>query len=485
MSTIEKGLLMSKILVVVLLMLLPIAMNADRLIRIPMQTDSDFTLVRDMGYDIAAGSRAEGYVDVMVGHRFVEETMDRYPGAKLLPIEWSELSPATDSNEMGYYYGPNENALFWAELAESNDMVDTPTSYGTSFEGRDLNFVRITNAGSNAPAILFTALTHGREPGSNSVIIDWAQWLTTEYGSDTMATFILDNAQIYIIPIVNPDAYVYNNPAGGNQRKNMNFTTPVASSGIDLNRNYSYMWGYDNTGSSPDPYSETYRGSAALSEPETLAETQWIDSIEPLGGFHYHTFGGYLLFPYGYNNQPTPHQATFESWGNQMAAQNGYQVGRCGQILYDVNGDAVDWSYGASTHSPMLFFTPEVDDDGFWGSQNDTTLIVTNNLECRYMNKLLCMNLLSMTGVQDGSSAEFQGTAMSIVLGSNPVTSVLSYSVTGAVPTSVSVLDVTGRVVAAPSSEDWTLPAGLQNGIYFLRAENGNQVVSQRFTVLR
>ncbi len=479
---------MSKILVVVLLMALPMVMNADRLIRIPMQTDSDFTLVRDMGYDIAAGSRADGYVDVMVGHRFVEETMNRYPGAKLLPLEWSELSPATDASEMGYYYGPNENALFWAELAESNDMVDTPTSFGTSFQGRDLNFVRITNAGPNAPAILFTALTHAREPGGNSVVIDWAQWLTTEYGNDTMATFILDNAQIYIVPIVNPDGYVYNNPhsgSGDGHRKNMNFTTPVASSGIDLNRNYSYQWGYDNSGSSPDPYSETYRGESELSEPETLAETQWIDSIEPVGGFHYHTYGGYLLFPYGYNNQPTPHQATFESWGNQMAAQNGYQVGRCGQVLYIVNGDAVDWSYGASTHSPMLFYTPEVDDNGFWGSQNDSTLIVTNNLECRYMNKLLCMNLLNMTGVQDGSFTEFQGTAMSIVLESNPVTSVLSYAVTGAVSASVSVLDVTGRVVATPSSEDWTVPASLQNGIYFLRAENGNQVVSQRFTVLR
>ncbi len=133
----------------------------------------------------------------------------------------------------------------------------------------------------------------------------------------------------------------------------------------------------------------------------------------------------------------------------------------------------------------MLFYTPEVNDNGFWGSQNDSTLIVTNNLECRYMNKLLCMNLLNMTGVQDGSFTEFQGTAMSIVLESNPVTSVLSYAVTGAVSASVSVLDVTGRVVATPSSEDWTVPASLQNGIYFLRAENGNQVVSQRFTVLR
>ena len=478
---------MRKILVVVLLLVLPMVMNADRLVRIPMQTDADFTLVRDMGYEIAAGSRADGWVDVMVNQRFVDETMHRYPDAKLLPVEWSELLPQTDDSEMGFYYGPNENALFWAELAESNDMVDTPTSYGTSFQGRDLNFIRITNAQAGAPAILFTALTHAREPGGNSVVIDWAQWLTTEYGSDTMATFILDNAQIYIVPIVNPDGYMYNvpDPQGTDQRKNMNFTDPVASNGIDLNRNYSYQWGYDNSGSSPNPYDLTYRGSSALSEPETLAETQWIDTINPLGGFHYHTYGGYLLFPWGYNNQPTPQQSTFESWGNQMAAENNYEVGRCGQILYDVNGDAVDWSYGASTHEPMLFFTPEVDDNGFWGSQNDSTAIVTNNLECRFMNKILCMNLLSMVGIEVSTSTELEGNVMGLSLSSNPVSAVLSYTITGAVPTAVSVLDVTGRVVAAPSAGSWIIPANLQNGVYFLRAENGSQAISQRFTVVR
>lgn len=474
---------MRKILVVALLLVLSMVMNADRLIRIPMQADSDFTIVRDMGYEIAAGSRADGYVDILVNQRFVDETMKRYPEARLLPLEWSELVPMDGRNEMGYYYGPNENALFWAELAVANDMVDTPTSYGTSYEGRDLYFVRITNAGTDAPAILFTALTHAREPGSNSVVIDWAQWLTTEYGSDTMAKFILDNAQIYIIPIVNPDAYEYNNPSGGNQRKNMNFS--AGGDGVDLNRNYSFQWGYDDTGSSPDPSAQTYRGTGPLSEPETLAQTQWIDSIEPLGGFHYHTYGGYLIFPWGYINSPTPHQSTFESWGNQMAEQNGYQVGRGGQILYPVNGDAVDWSYGETTHDPMLFYTPEVDDDGFWGSQNDTTLIVTNNIECRYMNKLLCMNLLSTVGIEEGTSAQFEGTAMELSLGSNPVSAVLSYTVTGAVPTSMSVLDVTGRVVAAPSGGNWVIPASLQNGIYFLHAGNGIQTVSQRFTVLR
>ena len=41
--------------------------------------------------------------------------------------------------------------------------------------------------------------------------------------------------------------------------------------GVDLNRNFGYEWGANNTGSSPDPCSDVYRGESAFSEPETQA----------------------------------------------------------------------------------------------------------------------------------------------------------------------------------------------------------------------
>ncbi|MCH7516305.1 MAG: hypothetical protein IIB08_04130, partial [Bacteroidetes bacterium] len=43
------------------------------------------------------------------------------------------------------------------------------------------------------------------------------------------------------------------------------------SFGVDLNRNFGYKWGYDNSGSSPEPTSNTYRGPAPFSEPESQA----------------------------------------------------------------------------------------------------------------------------------------------------------------------------------------------------------------------
>ena len=45
--------------------------------------------------------------------------------------------------------------------------------------------------------------------------------------------------------------------------------------GVDLNRNYGYKWGYDNSGSSNYTGDETYRGPYAFSEPET----QWSECL--------------------------------------------------------------------------------------------------------------------------------------------------------------------------------------------------------------
>jgi hypothetical protein len=465
-----------------LLLLLAPAASAWRLVRIPALSDSDFSNIASMDYDIASSSRSGGFVDIMVEDRYLDAVLEKHPDARVLPEEWAQPM-AGSRNEFGYYYGPNENNAFWAGLAESSDLVDTPTAFATSYEGRDIYHVRITNAGDDAPVILFNALTHGREPGGNSAVIDFAQWLTSEYGSDTMATFILDNAQIYFVPMVNIDAYYYNLPSGApNHRKNMNWTL---GNGIDLNRNWDYMWGYDDQGSSPSPYSETYRGTAPFSEPETQALSGLMEELSPLGGFNYHTYGGYLIYPWGYNNQPTPDQATFQSWGAQMAGPIGYEWGRCYEVLsYPSNGDACDWEYG---DQGMFFFTPEVDDNGFWGSQNDTTLIVTNNLECRSMNKLLCMNLLAGVGISDTETAGMGGAAEPMVTVSrNPVSSVLSYALSGFSAPDVFVVDIAGRMVARISGQgNWTVPAELANGVYHIVARENGVSAGSAFTLLR
>src|SRR5690606_15325000 len=113
---------------------------------------------------------------------------------------------------------------------------------------------------------------------------------------------------------------------GGMWRKNRR--NNGSSFGVDLNRNYGYLWGYDNWGSSGNPSSETYRGPSAFSEPETQALRDFLEGGRRVrAAFNYHTYGDLLLFPWGYEAAYTPDHDRFVAASQQMTAVNGYNYG--------------------------------------------------------------------------------------------------------------------------------------------------------------
>ncbi|MCP4633374.1 MAG: zinc carboxypeptidase, partial [candidate division Zixibacteria bacterium] len=91
----------------------------------------------------------------------------------------------------------------------------------------------------NEPEVLYTGLTHAREPIGMECCMDFAEWLLSNYGSDPTATDLVDNREIWIIPIINVDGYIYNqeqSPNGGGMwRKNRRDNG--GSYGVDPNRN--------------------------------------------------------------------------------------------------------------------------------------------------------------------------------------------------------------------------------------------------------
>ncbi|NJL75266.1 MAG: zinc carboxypeptidase, partial [Saprospiraceae bacterium] len=117
---------------------------------------------------------------------------------------------------------------------------------------------------------------------------------------------LINNRQLYFVPVVNPDGYVYNqstNPNGGGMwRKNRRNNTGSCE-GVDLNRNYDWMWS-STTGSSGDTCNDTYRGTAPFSEPESQAIRDFTTSINPPIAFTTHTFDGSYLFPDFSNGSP-------------------------------------------------------------------------------------------------------------------------------------------------------------------------------------
>ncbi len=150
-----------------------------------------------------------------------------------------------------------------------------------TYQDRPVFWVRISadanTENTNKPQVLYTALTHAREPTSAMSMIYFMWYLLENYNSDDAVRKILDHTELYFIPVVNPDGYLWNEevaPAGGGMwRKNLcdNDHNGIIDShdGVDLNRNFGYLWGYDDSGSSPDPSQSVYRGTAPFSEPET------------------------------------------------------------------------------------------------------------------------------------------------------------------------------------------------------------------------
>jgi len=252
-----------------------------------------------------------------------------------------------------------------------------------TIEGRDVYAIKISdnpNVTEDEPEVLYTSLIHAREPESMQQLIWYMWYLLENYGTDDEITYLVDNLEMYFVPVINPDGYEYNhstNPNGGgmwrkNKRdNNNNGTFSEYDDGVDLNRNFGYQWGYDNSGSSPDPSSATYRGSSAFSEPETQIIRDFTNQHEFLLAHNHHTYSGLIIIPWGYETIHTPDDDFLRTSAHLMASENGYTVGQGWEILYTVNGDSNDWMYGEQTSKPKIMAYTQETGESFWPSQSE------------------------------------------------------------------------------------------------------------------
>lgn len=259
--------------------------------------------------------------------------------------------PAIGSGSMGGYFTFDEMvAAFDALQTAWPALVAPKVSLGLTIEGRNLWMWKVSDnvlVDENEPEIELDAMHHAREPGGMTNLYYFLLTILEGYGTNPESTNLVDNREIYCIPCVNPDGYVYNqttNPAGGgmwrkNRRNNGNGTF-----GVDLNRNYGYQWGIDNTGSSSNSGSDTYRGPAPFSEPETQALQAFGLARNFTVANNVHTYSCFHLYPFGYAaSVPSPFQAGYLEWGNRMSERNGYVTGTVPQLLYLANGGSTDW----------------------------------------------------------------------------------------------------------------------------------------------
>ena len=351
------------------------------------QAGSDFFLTELSAAEIeraqVAGFTCEVLVDDMTAFYQARNAAGPQPGERALG--WLCDGARPFDMPAHFHLGSMGGFFTWQELLDEldsmaaayPDLITPRTSIGTSIEGRTIDFMRISNdpdTDQDKPEVLYDALHHAREPESIMQLVFFMWHMLENYGTDAEVTYLLDTRELYFVPCVNPDGYVYNQtiePLGGGMWRKNRRDNGDGTFGVDLNRNYGWNWGLDDVGSSPNTNSDVYRGTAPFSEPETQALRDFCIAHSFRAVLNYHTYHNLLIHPWGAEaNALTPDSMLFEEQARLLTRNNSFGHGTTNQTLfYLTNGGSDDWMYGEQVDKPKIMsMTPEVGrfDDGFW-----------------------------------------------------------------------------------------------------------------------
>lgn len=240
---------------------------------------------------------------------------------------------------------------------------------GTSYEGRKMNLLRISNnLRSVKRAVWIDGGIHAREWASPSAVT----YLMNELlQNSNQYSEILDKYDIYILPLANPDGYEYSHAKDRLWRKTRSKHRGRGCVGVDPNRNWGYHWA--GKGASGDPCDETFYGPHAFSEPETDAIQKFIMARQGNWDLYltFHSYGQYILYPWGYARRDTLDKKDLHNLGVKGAqavkflSGRKYSVGSAAKMLYPAAGGSDDWAKGSA--GIKYSYTIELPDTGRYG----------------------------------------------------------------------------------------------------------------------
>lgn len=339
------------------------------------------------------------------------------------PIDYTTPFNFQPGSMAGYYTYPEmlEQLDNMRELRP--DLISAKADVGTfqTLEGRALQWVKITQnpeSLNTRPQVLYTAVHHAREPISLSETIFYMWYLLENYDTNAEVKYIVDNTELYFIPVINPDGYTYNfttNPNGGGMwRKNRHEFDGLF--GVDNNRNYDYWIDGDagqsvwNTlGVSADVSGETYPGTSPFSEAETQAVKFFVENHNFKLALNAHTFSDLLLYPFGYDlNVPSPDDAYFRKISSLLVSNNNL-TNQIASALYAASGSSDDFMYGQTmNHQKIFAFTPEIG-TSFWPA---AAQIIPLSNKMMHTNLTMARLALNYAELKDTSSDYLGNTAV-------------------------------------------------------------------------
>lgn len=260
-----------------------------------------------LGTCCGGAAAATGPLQVVVQQHELAAFLSIAPRAQLVEVSRPyrdialerAIASGEDMPDLAYYEVAEIEAAIDAEVALHPGLaqkVNLSTLPGGLFthQNRPIYALKVSDnvaVDEDEPAIVMAAQHHARELNSPVMVIGAMQRILAAYATDPAIAAAVDGHEFYFVPMVNPDGvdYVWNN--NSNWRKNRR--NNGSNYGVDLNRNYPFLWGM--CGASTSTSSDTYRGPSAGSEPEVQTMRNLIARLRPEVYLDFHSSGQEVL----------------------------------------------------------------------------------------------------------------------------------------------------------------------------------------------
>lgn len=291
------------------------------IIEIPDRTHFNKLNTLKISFDFIAPDRVRAYV--------VPAELDRLEKSGITyEIEIEDLNEYHKDfwNSKDAYHTYQEIIDLADSLVQAFPALCQKIIYGSSLGGRQLAALKISDnvlIDEGEPKVMFDGGIHGDEIGASENVIRFARDILTKYGTDPIVTNLINNREIWLFLMVNPDGRVnmsrYNN------------------NGVDLNRDAPYMW--DSWGGSTGPCSQV--------ESKALRDCMYNQSF--VVHTSYHSGTEYVSCPWSYRpDQPADWSHIYQLAGvyanTSLYPSIPYGQGYSG--MYGINGSTKDSNYG-------------------------------------------------------------------------------------------------------------------------------------------
>jgi hypothetical protein len=382
---------------------------------------------------------------------------------------------AVDSSYLDFYRSYDQVVDELHLVVQEHGNIAILESIGTTYEDREIWALKVSDnpaVDENEPEILFTGAHHAKEWPGVEMMMETIHLIVGAYehaccdqdGDDFLdgdndkdgasdedpfdgedndgdgaidedwstarLQWLVDNREIWFVPIVNPDGieYARGQVASGvtdeaelwRKNREPNYADTPGSGityGVDLNRNYGFHWGELGAQSYLDSRAEDYIGPldkgdqdgdrrynedpmdnqdndgdglidedtrGGFSARETQAIRGFVEDHEFVIALNFHTWTGSIYWPWMFTLQLTADEDTFTRIAAGMNVFNGYEyrdMADRNQGTFSrhppVDGDSNDWMYGKHD---ILSYTIELGYNMFIPGEDELLGIIAGNL---------------------------------------------------------------------------------------------------------